>query len=92
MPDIKVLKEQVERAKRFAKGMTTMADRDTLLAVADDYQRKIDAASAQSVEEQSAGEQPNATATTSGAATSDAVASSDDDTPTTSTGGQPETD
>jgi hypothetical protein len=87
MPTIAFLREQMERARRFASALTG-TDRDRLLAVADDYQRQIDAASAPA--DQGAG-QPDATATTSDTP-SDAVSPSDDETPTTSTSGRPETD
>jgi hypothetical protein len=87
MKTIAFLKDQLERARRFASALTG-TDRDRFLAVADDYQRQIDAASAPA--DHGVGQQTEATATT-GDASSEAV-SSDDETPTTSTSGQPETD
>lgn len=50
-PDIKRLKEQVERARRRAAGITNSAERERVLAAADDYQRRIDAATMVSVDQ-----------------------------------------
>ena len=87
MPDVKFLKEQMERARRLAAALTSSADRDRLQALADGYQRQIDEASAQD-----AGPSADAAPTASEATPSEAVSSSDDEIPTTSSGGQPETD
>jgi hypothetical protein len=95
MPNIKALKEQMERAMRLAATMTSAEDRDRLRAAADDYQRQIDAASAPSEAVQGSDardEQPDAPKTTSEATPRDAVASSEEPGPTTPTSGQPETD
>ena len=37
------LREQIERAKRLAAAMTTSAERDRLLRVAEEYQHHLDA-------------------------------------------------
>jgi hypothetical protein len=99
MPDLKFLKERMERARRLAAALTSSDDRDRLQALADGYQRQIDEASAQDAGPSAdAGPSPDAmpsadaAPTTSEAAPSDAASSSDDETPTTSGGGQPETD
>lgn len=93
MPTIAFLKEQIERAKRFAMGMTSTADRDRFNAMADDYQRQLDAASASSDREsQDAAQSIDTTPTTSEAAPSDVVSSSGDEPTTTSTSGPPESD
>lgn len=89
MPTIEYLKQQLERARRFAASFTNREDRERFGAVADDYQRQIDAASARSDEGQGSvvptENQLGATTATSEAAPSDAVASTDE-TPTTATG------
>ena len=53
MPDIRFLKEQMERARRLADALTSTADRDQLRATADDFQRQINAATAQPEMQQS---------------------------------------
>ncbi len=95
MPTIKYLKEQMERARRFAESFTNIADRERFHAVAEDYQHQIDATPTPSNEAQGASpeprsEQPSTIATT-GEAPAVEVASADE-TPTTATGEQPETD
>jgi hypothetical protein len=45
MSRIKFLQEQIERARRFAAGMTNADDRVRLEAAADNYQRELDALS-----------------------------------------------
>lgn len=45
MPGKEFLREQIERARRLAKALTRTEDRDRLLALAEDYQRQLDATS-----------------------------------------------
>jgi hypothetical protein len=95
MPNIKALKEQMERARRLAATMTSAEDRDRLRTAADDYQRQIDAASVPSDEVQGSDArdtQPDAPKTISEATPTDAAASSEESEPTTPTRGQSETD
>jgi hypothetical protein len=42
MSRIKFLREQIERAKRFASGLTNSVDRERFEAAADGYQRELD--------------------------------------------------
>lgn len=71
MPDIKHLKEQLERARRLAAGLIGTADGKRLLAIADDYQRQIDAATDREGELQQSmarDQEPDATGTSDEAA------------------------
>ena len=47
MPNIRLLKEQLELARRLADVVTSRVDRKRFLAAADDYQRQINATTAQ---------------------------------------------
>ena len=72
MPDIKHLKEQVERARRLAASMTTSSDRNRLGAIANEYQRQIDALTARESELQQSmphDHEPDATGTSDDTAT-----------------------
>jgi hypothetical protein len=96
MSRIKYLREQIERAKRFAASMTNTGDRDRLEATADNYQRELDTLS--SPDAKSADTSPPSDAfaeptSPDAAAPSDAIAATDDGSPTTSSDtGQQETD
>jgi hypothetical protein len=95
MSRIKFLREQIERAKRFAAGMTNSDDRGRLEAAANKYQRELDALSSPDAKSADTS-RPFAVAdatTPDAAAPSDAIAATDDAAPTTSGDtGQQETD
>jgi hypothetical protein len=96
MSRIKFLREQIERAKRFAAGMTNSDDRVRLEAAADNYQRELDALSspdAKSADTSPPSDAITEPATPDAAAPSDAIAATDDESPITSSDtGQQETD
>jgi hypothetical protein len=78
MRDIEHLKEQMERARRLAAGPVGTADGNRLLALADDYQRQIDAAIAPREMQQSMSKDQEADET---ATTSDCAATNPDEEP-----------
>jgi hypothetical protein len=93
MSRIKYPREQIERAKRFAAGMTNSGDRERFEATADGYQRALDAPDAQSADTSPPAEAVAEPTTPDTAAPSDAIAATDDGSPTTSSDtGQQETD
>jgi hypothetical protein len=70
MPDIKHLKEQLARARRFSLLLTSAADRARLHALANEFERQINAATAAREMQQSIPEDQDAkeTATSNGSA------------------------